>query len=327
MSKINNKISFYRTSLLTILSVFFMASVGYSQQLGIYWENDGTWAKPNDPQDRHYTNGNRIDLAWNIKNDNFDDFCSNITGRDLSDDSNGKMNTNFGVFIQQHMQTPDHIAKPDLRADTEMRYACLLYGGPFIQIADNNVYDYFGLGMGVLGPSAKGKFTQDTIHDMRGFRKAVDWDTQLEDRLALDTSWIKKVRFCDPQNANLDFIGESFVTAGTIHRHAGLGITARYGTKLPKDFGPANINNPAYYYVNNSDSYFYGFVKLAGRYVEYNQFLDGLEKKDFLGETQVGITFAVSRLEITYSQVVMTKEYKDQNGNDSYGSFVCKLKF
>ena len=312
-------------SIVTLIFVL-LSEACIGQQVGLYWENDGTWAKPNRPEDRHYTNGNRLDYAWDTDNTDIIGLGNFLTGRDDIDTAESNVHYNLGLFILQHMQTPDHIAKPGLRHDPEMRYAGLLYGGPFLQIADDTTFDHFEIGIGVLGESAAGKFSQDFIHDMRNFAKAVDWDTQMEDRLALDISWIKKIRFASIDNPNLDMIGESFITAGTVHRHGGLGITARYGTSLPNNFGPSQISSPAYY-TDEPMNYLYGFIRLAGRYVEYNQLLDQLDNKDFLGELQAGISFAVGKLELTYSQVFMTRQYEEQPENDSYGSFTCKVRF
>ena len=225
------------------------------------------------------------------------------------------------------MQTPDHISKPKSRPKYDMKYAALLYGGPFIQISDKNSFTHFELGLGVLGPSALGKHSQDIVHDLRGLDKAVDWDTQMSDRFAFDFSWIKKVRFCDSTNTNMDFIGESFVTAGSVHRHGGLGITARYGINLPNNFEPSKISSPALYNLTIKDSYFFIFGRIAGSYVEYNQFLAELNKNDFLGEAQVGLSAALGDFELSYSQVFMTRQYKYQPENDSYGSIICRLRF
>jgi len=306
------------TILLTI------AAFGYGQQLGIYWENDGTFAKPNDKTDRHYTNGVRIDYVWNSELQNLDEAPHLKPGKVES--------LNFGLFVGQHMQTPDYISTPELRHDPDMRYAGWLYGGPFMQKSDEKSMTHIELSLGVIGPSALGRETQDWIHGFRGLEKAVDWDSQLSDRFAGNINWLHKFKIGKPNTNKLDtiqtdLIGETAFALGTVHRNASAGITFRLGSNLPQDFGPGLISRPKFYSFQERDASLMFFTRIAASVVEHNELLADLEKETLTGECQVGISYSGENFEIGYSQVFMAKQYKYQPDTDSYASFIVRISF
>ncbi len=318
-----------------LLFVLICGAGGYGQQLGIYWENDGTFAKSNDPHDKHYTNGARIDLSWQQCDNGISNLAPDLLLRD-SDEGN----CNFGIFIGQHMQTPDFINHPELRVEPEMRYAGWLYGGPFIQMADDMSMTHLELSLGVIGPSAIAHETQDWIHGFREIDEAVDWDTQLSDRFAGNVNWLYKFRIGPKsyykQNSedgkserplHFEVIGETAVAAGTVHRNISTGLTVRLGTNLGNDFGPGSINRAKYYTHSSPGGNLMIFGRAAGTVVEHNELLTDLQKETLTGEFQAGIAFSYKRLELAYSQVFMSKQYKHEPESDSFGAFTLALRF
>ncbi|MBN2064956.1 MAG: lipid A deacylase LpxR family protein [Sedimentisphaerales bacterium] len=307
--------------------LLIMPAISTGVTTGIYWENDGTFAKPNHDTDRHYTNGARIDIAWTDTNN-----CLTEPMNSLPWYSDNETKSNFGIFIGQHMQTPDFIASPDLRPDPEMRYAGWLYGGPFVQTGDNMNMDHLELSLGVIGPSALGKETQDFIHGLRELEKAVDWDSQMSDRFAGNINWLHKFRigtnkYYSQGPIHLELLGETAVALGSVHRNAGTGLTLRVGSDLSNDFGPGSMSRPRYYIKNTSQSSISAFARIAGSVVEHNELLDGLSEETLLGELQVGFAFSYKKLTLSYSQVFMTRQYEKQPEPDSYGAFTVHCSF
>ncbi len=310
------------TSLLLILPAASSALT-----TGLYWENDGTFAKPNHDTDRHYTNGARIDIVRTESNNCFSEPISSLPWY-----SDNETNSNIGIFIGQHMQTPDFIASPEMRHDPEMRYAGWLYGGPFVQTADNMNMDHLELSLGVIGPSALGKETQDFIHGLRELEKAVDWDTQMSDRFAGNFNWLHKFRIGSTSYYGkgpiyLELLGETAVALGSVHRNAGTGLTLRAGSDLANDFGPGSMSRPRYYTPNSSNSSIAAFARIAGSIVEHNELLYGLSEETLLGEFQVGFSFTYKKLQLSYSQIFMTRQYERQPEPDSYGAFTVHYSF
>ncbi len=314
-----------------IVSLLLLSgSMVLGQQTGIYWENDGTFAKPNGDTDRHYTNGARLECLWDAsENENVRDLAGKLLFLGPDKDNS---NLNTGFFIGQHMQTPDFISRPELRSKPEMRYAGWLYGGLIMQSGDTMAMSHLELSLGVIGPSARGHEAQDWIHFNRGLETAADWDTQLSDRFAGNLNWLYKFRigsreYYEQKPVRLELIGETALAAGTVHRNVGTGITVRLGTNLPGDFGPATITRPKYYRFDENVSNIMLFARVAGSAVEHNELLTDLEKETFTGEFQMGVTVSIAKFEIGYSQVYMTKQYKYQPESDSYGAFFVRMHF
>ena len=315
-----------------IISIVLLAiSFCSAQQLGFYWENDGTFAKPNDSSDRHYTNGNRIDFSWKSNEASLKEFALKFPGReDLSVDD---VNCNKGIFIGQHIQTPDHIAHPELRSYPEMHYAGWLYGGFFLQFADVKSMDHLEVSLGVIGPSARADESQDFIHAMRGLERPVDWETQMSDRFAGNMNWLHRFRigdrhyFADGNPVYFDLTGETSMAVGTVHRNVSAGFILRTGTNLPANFGPSSIAQPRYYLPEKHNKCIMAFLRCAGYIVEHNEFLNDLDKETLRGEIQGGIAIIYNSLEFNYSQVYMSRQYENQEASDSFGSFNCVMRF
>lgn len=318
---------FYRTTLVLMLAV----TICTAQQLGFYWENDGTFAKPNNNSDRHYTNGNRIDYCWQSSNTELKEFALKLPGRDSLTFED--INCNTGFFIGQHIQTPDHIAHPALREEPEMHYAGWLYGGVFFQFADVKNMDHMELSLGVIGPSARADETQDFIHSIRGLERPVDWYTQIDDRFAGNFNWLHRFRigdkhyFTNDTPVYFDVSGETSMAVGTVHRNASAGVIFRAGINLPANFGPSSIAQPRYYLPEKHNKCVMTFLRIAGFVVEHNELLYDLEKEPLRGEIQSGIAIIYNSLEFNYSQIFMSKEYENQKNSDSFGSFNCVVRF
>jgi len=310
---------------------FFVMVSGYGfakDAISLYLENDSRRFKPNHATDRHYTHGTKFvyltqpDWQW------LEDFSQWHFA-----DAAQPVDTAVGFFLGQNIYTPDHVDKPDKRSDKDMVFAGWLYTGMFAQRATNHLLDHLELSIGVIGPSSKAEQVQKAIHDLIGSDEPVGWDEQLADELAVDLSFMRKQRLQSGWFApteSTDFIAEYGFTAGSVHRHLQVGITARYGFNLGNTFGPARMALPSGISTLRKDETAqsgYLFARATGKAVEHNRFLTGLDEEPLVGEFQVGVVYQYKKLEFGYSQTFFTREFKEQSGKDSFGAFTLSWKF
>ena len=313
-----------------------------------YWENDGALVlKPWDASDRHYTNGVGASLTWQSPTAGkfWEDFLGlpEVPG------------VAAGLVFGQEIYTPADLlrAVPDA---ADRPYAGYAYGGLFVQREQNNHLDHLQLNLGVVGPSAIAKQTQTLIHDNFAGDDPSGWSSQLRDELAAQLIYRHKVRIDVPW---LDGPGQSGIKAqvipygevnlGTVHRDVAGGATLRWGVNLPDDFGPGRLRDVASFTgtrdggehplgVLDADQWsVYGFARLAGRYVEWNTFLDGsnyrdpspaVSKEPWLGEAELGLSvgweYEEHRLEVVYSNTWLTRSFETQSQDDSYASLAVQ---
>jgi len=201
------------------------------ESLSLYWGNDGTFLKPNDRADRHYTDGLKV-VFTHQPDCNFLRAFGNWNNFAEGDED---VNTAVGYFAAHHIYTPDHVGRPGERGDTDRVFAGWLYGGIFAQRAKTNEMEHFELNMGVIGPSSQADEVQRIVHDLVRAEAPMGWEHQLDDEFAVDFMWFKKQRFdIGPirRTSNFDTHLEYGFTAGSVHRNANLGLTVRIGGKV-----------------------------------------------------------------------------------------------
>jgi hypothetical protein len=299
-----------------------------TQSFTIYWENDGTFVKPNGRTDRHYTDG--IKFAYTHQPDC--NFLKEFARWNNFGQGEAEPKTALGYFFGQNMYTPDHADKPEERTKPDRVFAGWLYAGVFAQRVTENQMEHFELNLGVIGPSAHGGEVQTFIHDLVRQPEPDGWENQIDDEFAIDFTWFKRQRadgLFFRHTPNFDSHLEYGFTAGSVHRNVLLGIIVRAGINLPNDFGPGRLEAPDCAIVPDSDKlkHFYLFSRLGGKLVEHDRFLTGLDEEPAVGQLQVGTAFQYKTFEITYSQTFLTREYREQPDADSYASIVLSYRF
>ena len=307
-------------------------------------ENDGSFLKPNELEDRHYTNGSALDFA--AKSDTLQDF---VDGLGLANTG-----TAAGVFAAHEIYTPEDLSREDPDPD-DRPYAGYLYGGVYAQRESEGFagdwLDHLQLNLGVVGPSSLAQEVQDYIHENFSGEDPMGWDAQLGDELAANLVYRRVLRIdaaeldlptanADGWNAQLLPYGE--VRVGTTHRDATAGGLFRLGYKLPDDFGPAQVRDPGSFTGSGPQRgwSFYGFAGAAARYVEWNTFLQGnyerdpspaVEPEPFLGIFRGGFAVAYTgnrfAAEIAYAQTYRTREFRGQNDADAIGQIAATVSW
>lgn len=315
-------------------------------RLAAYWENDGAFVlKPLGETDRHYTNGVGVSLTWDSPS--AEAFVTDTLG--LSADG-----VALGLIFAQEMFTPDDIETETPDPD-DRPYAGYLYGGVYLQREHDDVLDDVQLNLGVVGPSALAEPVQEAIHDFFSADDPGGWDFQLDDEPAIQLTYRRKWRFdVFTEELGADWgaqvVPYGELNVGTVHRNVGGGATFRLGYHLPDDFGPGRLRDPGSFTGGQRDNAtgnprhplgrlddrgwsVYGYARVAGRYVEWNTFLDGsnfqdpspsVSKEPWVGEAEAGVSAAYQsgrhRFSATYSTTWLTREFEDQGVDDSYAA-------
>lgn len=295
------------------------------EALSIYLDNDSRFTKPNGNTDRHYTNGAKIVYAAQPDWQWLDDFSNWNFGQ-----AGEAVDSAVGFFIGQNIYTPDHADKPHKRGPEDRVFAGWLYTGMFAQRATADVLDHAEINIGVIGPSSHAEDIQDCIHELIRSEKPNGWDEQLDDEFAIDLKLMRQQRLAGAwlqPTEHTDVIGEYGFTAGSVHRHAQAGLTFRYGRNLAGTFNPGRLTLPSAISRFRQKDTAYVFVRGAVRAVEYDRFLTGLDHEPVVGELNAGFVYQKGRFEFGYSQTFLTREYEEQSGKDSYGTFTVSMLF
>lgn len=323
-------------------SVLEDSSPAQPASLSLFFENDGTFTRPNHNSDRHYTSGQGFAIA---RHQNGGDGIADA----LSLDADG---TAFGLTLVQQIYTPDNISvsvpDPDDRP-----YVGYLYLGTYWQRQHENVFDHVELDLGVVGPSSLAEQTQEWIHDL--FAEVdPNWNTQLGDEFAYNLTLRRKWRFMlweegeaspgggyQPEVWGLQLIPEVGLDVGNVHRRINAGGTLRFGFNLPDDFGPARLIDPGSATGQSVQGLStYAFVRGIGRYVEWNTFIEGSNERNpsrsvslepWVGE--IGGGFAVDwrhgnwTFGAAYQQTYFSREFEEQVTDDGLGSIALRVLY
>jgi hypothetical protein len=310
----------------------------------VYWENDGTILKPNNSQDRHYTNANAITLAhqpsW------AEDLAEQAESIAFDGDF-AHTQSAAGYVIGHQMFTPQDITAEQLIED-DRPYAGYLYGGAYWQRANDTTFDHLELNLGVVGPAARGQQLQNIVHRLADDRDPNGWDNQLSDeptvqlfvrrryRLPVHALWTQVQR----PNFGVELLPKAELALGTVHRYAEGGVTLRAGWKLPDDFGAGEIQELAS--ATGLDDPrrgwgVYGFASAAGRIVEHNLFLAGnsftdshsVEEETLFGRVRAGLALQYRGVdwlfEGVFSQSFLTEAFEQQDSGDAFGQLRVSL--
>ncbi|MEZ6191255.1 MAG: lipid A deacylase LpxR family protein [Phycisphaerales bacterium] len=298
--------------------------------IAFYWENDGSILKYNNAQDRHYTNGNAITIAH--QPDWAEGFADVATFGETFD------TTAAGYILGHMIFTPDNINTTQLIRN-DRPYAGYLFAGVYLQRANDDTFDHIQLDLGTVGPASQADHIQRDIHEWLDLDEPQGWQNQLHDeftaQLYLRRKWrmdLETISIFDTEIQH-QLIPQVELAAGSVYRNASAGAIWRIGHNLPDDFGPgrlADVRSETGSTPHNTGGY--GFVRVTGRVVEHDLFLEGNSYKEshgvnaetFVGEIQAG--FAVYHrykgwlFNANYSQTFVSEQFEGQDGSDAYAS-------
>lgn len=198
------------------------------------------------------------------------------------------------------------------------------------------------LNVGVVGPSALGRFVQDEWHALIQERQPLGWDYQLDDELGIEIigERLRRLGLYSFGSFEVDSAVYSEVSLGNVHTHVGVGAIGRIGFDLDSDFGPPRIRpslGGAGVFDPTEDFGGYLFFGLEGRAVAHNIFLDGSLFRDdsphvedrrlFVGDFEGGLAVHVKRVQVAFTYVHRTEQFKYQAGPDRFGAVSLSVAY
>ncbi len=203
--------------------------------------------------------------------------------------------------------------------------------------------DTLQIDVGIVGPAAGGEFVQNNFHTLIGVDRTYGWAYQLHNEptigLTFERRWRtgRAVLIEDPK-LEVDFIPRFGAAAGNVATFASVGGTARIGKNLRDDFGPTRAR-PALpgseAFIGDGSFGWYLFAGIDGSAVARNIFLDGntdgqsmsVTRRPFVGEAQVGFAILYRGVRVSYTQILRTPEFFEQDRFTQFGSLNVTFRY
>lgn len=288
--------------------------------------------------DRNYSNGIRIErvspanrvspwLKWAADSVPFID----MSRKDLRQ----------GFALSHAIFTPEDISRP-VPDPNDRPYAGWLYVSGTAIASDEHTQDILQVNLGVVGPSALGDFVQTNWHDMIEEQLPMGWDYQLKDEPGLEIIAQRMALFDGPRlplGLETDFGAYAGGALGNVRTYAGTGLVGRIGWDLGSDFGPPRIRpalTGAGTFSPDQPLGAYLFAGLDGRFVLRDIFLDGNTFKDgpsvddrrlLVGDFQTGAAVHVSNVQLAFTYVHRTEEFRAQAGPQRFGAVSVSIAY
>jgi len=317
--------------------------------LSLYVENDLFFQT-----DRNYTSG--VKLAWVSPDlEGYDrDACLPDWVKPLNErvrnmfglSATGAHERNMVITLGQEIYTPGDRSRRDLIRD-DRPYAGWMYLGlgynerrrPTDSALER--LDSLEVNLGVVGPLALARTTQNLIHDLRGFNRWDGWDNQLHNEPGVQVVAERKFKGLFGRS-KVDAIGHYGMSLGNVATHLNVGMEVRLGTAIPDDFGSSPVrpagNNGApgsYRREVSGRRGIHAFAALDLRAVARNIFLDGntfrsshsVKKVPLVADIALGIAGFAGAWKFSFGRVLRSKEFVGQTSRHAFGSFTLSRDF
>lgn len=241
----------------------------------------------------------------------------------------------FGIAVGQSMFTPEDIKARGLIVDDRPYAGWLYLSLSLIGYQDSSdevgvtgavgAVQALTLDVGMIGPSAIAKSTQNEFHRQIGSPIASGWRNQLRDEPAFVLTYERQWRQWSADEVDLgvgrfdfDLMPHLGAAVGTVMTAASAGATVRFGQGITRDFGPPRIRPslPGSGHFRHGDIAWYLFAGAQGRAVARDIFLDGntfrsshsIAKEPLVADLQAGVALNLGDVRISYTQVYRTRE-------------------
>ena len=281
--------------------------------------------------DRHYTNG--LQVAFVTPLDSLPQGVRNLPPFDRSAEKDVVLA--FGQRIYTPANTQDTVPDPRDRP-----YAGWLYGLADVQVRNDETLDHVTLTLGVVGPAALARQTQDVFHHVTGTRRVDGWNAQLRNEpavtVAFERAW-PAVASGRLGGLRHDLAVRSGATLGNVITYANVGTVWRAGTVLPADLPATQISlgPPRDGFRGAPANGWYAWGGADARAVARNIFLDGnsfrdgpsVKRKVGGHDLQVGIAAIWTTMRLSFTLVQRGREFEGQRSPDRFGQLALSLPY
>lgn len=309
--------------------------------------------------DRNYTNGARLSwvsgardpeafgvLQQQLRKLSGDPRSLSVFRRLSGFDDPGAVEYNHGFSITQLMFTPGDAEAP-AAPPGQRPYAGWLGIDFSLHTKDAHALNSAVLALGTTGPAALAEETQDFVHDLRGISKFQGWDDQIPGEPTVNLFYKQKRRltFLETELGHfaVDGFGEWQLSLGNFLVSAQAGAFLRFGWHLPVDFSDPRLSVTAYTFQpftggkRRSRTWsLYGIAGALGAAVAHNVTLDGPLFRDgdtgvtaepYVGELYAGFGVRYRRMEFSYIHTFRTREFREQDRAQRFGSLALTWRF
>lgn len=301
--------------------------------LSVTFENDvfaGT--------DKNYTNGGRI--AYVTPRNEL-----GMLGRAARDNLGWLTDADdwYAIYaIGQTIFTPEDITRrpPDR---TDRPYAGFTFVSFGVSADRGDRLDTVLLDIGVVGELSQADDVQRAVHDVIDSDDPRGWDFQLKNEPAVRLVYDRKYRFghefdLDLFDLEVDAAPNFGVTLGNVDTFASGGLTVRIGDELTDSYGPPRIRPsiaaPGFFRPEAGVGW-YLFAGGEARAVARNIFLEGnsfrnsanVEPHRFVADLRAGLALQFRSVELAYTHVFRSPEFRGQEGFAQFGSLTVSTKF
>ena len=306
------------------------------------------------PTDRDYTNGVRIGWLSPAITDMPASWVALTTiPTFLGEAPADSVVRRFGISVGQNIYTPANIYTTQ-PIYNDRPYAGWLYASFLVQYTykrhdpktganEPTRLDSLQLDLGLIGPAAGGEVVQNNFHRLIGVSQAAGWRNQLHNEPTLDVAFERRWRtgrsvILEDPKLEVDLIPRIAASLGNVATYADVGGTVRIGKNLRDDFGPPRPR-PALpgseAFIGDGSFGWYLFAGIDGQAVARNIFLDGntdgnslrVGHRPFVGEAQAGLAITYHGVRFTYTQVLRTPEFYQQNRFTQFGSINITFRY
>ena len=252
--------------------------------------------------------------------------------------------TRFAVALKQELYTPNKPRDYDFTAPSnDILFGAGLYGSLAIISRTRDFMEQFSLDIGVVGPLAYGKETQNLIHKATKNPIYRGWDAPngtLKNEVLINLHYGLIWRWVFIEDF-FDVLPSVQISLGNALTAANVGIKFRIGYGIKNDFGLQKLRSRFAQNIISDGLKVYVFFGASGSAVARDMFVQGntsaltrgagvksgVKLNRFLYEIELGAMVGWKYLSFGYVWSNESKRFREQNGHHKYGSLRLEIMF
>lgn len=291
----------------------FSQTKNYRNEIGFTSDNDAYLGLGND---RYYTNGLFINYRHALKGKGSYTAVKKI----------------WEIEFGQYLFNPSSGSVTEIEK-IDRPFAAFLYGDLKLNwYYKNEEKLQVSLGLGTIGPSAKGKEVQEVLHHVVGFYDIHGWEYQVDNEFAVNSS-LRYTKLLDRSlSKNTDLSFQGVLNVGNTFSGTGAAVLFRTGKINPLDQSvstDSRITNKAEDAAPQKELFF--FARPFLYFTAYDATVQGgmftsskgpvvFKPKRLVFSQELGLSYSKDRWTLNFSVIFKSKVTKAQKHSHQYGS-------